>query len=152
MARTAPSYKGFHPASERARRAARGASRKTDTKPEVILRNALFQAGCRYRKNVASLPGRPDIVFSKAKVAVFCDGDFWHGKSWSARKAKLARGTNAPYWLAKIERNMERDLRNQQKLEDRGWRVLRFWESEIAAAPDDVASEILSALDGSGDW
>jgi DNA mismatch endonuclease (patch repair protein) len=148
MTRAAPSYQGLRPASARASRAARGASKKSDTRPELALRRLLFRAGYRYRKDVAGLPGRPDIAFLKAKVAVFCDGDFWHGRDWAARKAALARGSNAPYWLAKIERNMQRDLESQRKLEARGWLVLRFWESEITAAPAAVAREIASALEG----
>jgi DNA mismatch endonuclease (patch repair protein) len=148
MTRKAPSYQGLRPASARASRAARGASKKRDTRPELALRRLLFHAGHRYRKDVAGLPGRPDLAFLAAKVAVFCDGDFWHGRDWAARKRALARGTNAPYWLAKIERNMERDLESQRALEARGWRVLRFWESEIAAAPAAVASEIVAALHG----
>jgi DNA mismatch endonuclease, patch repair protein len=152
VAPTTPSYQGLHPASARASRAARGASKKVDTRPEVALRRLLREAGYHYRKDVAHLPGRPDIAFPRQKVAVFCDGDFWHGRNWATRKAKLARGTNAPYWLAKIERNMERDLQHQRKLEARGWLVLRFWESEITTTPHAVASEIISALEGLPDW
>jgi DNA mismatch endonuclease (patch repair protein) len=148
MVRTAPSYKNLRPASARASRAAKGSSKKTDTKPELMLRRILFRSGYRYRKDVASLPGRPDIVFPNAKIAVFCDGDFWHGRHWTTRKAKLACGTNPHYWISKIERNMDRDQENQEKLEARGWRVLRFWEGEIREETAVVVSEIISALDG----
>jgi DNA mismatch endonuclease (patch repair protein) len=142
----APSYKGRRPASARASAAARGASRKTDTRCEVKLRSVLWRAGARFRKDVASLPGRPDIVFSRAKLAVFCDGDFWHGKDWSKRRKKLAAGANAPYWVAKIEANRARDRRHTTALEASGWTVLRVWESAIHAAPDAVAHDILRAL------
>src|SRR5262245_12485941 len=92
-----PSYKGLRPASARASQAARGNSKKKDTRCEVTLRRALWAAGCRYRKNVPGLPGRPDVVFLGPKVTVFCDGDFWHGRDWESRRQKLRRGTNADY-------------------------------------------------------
>ena len=146
MVRQAPSYKGLLPASAHASSAARGASRKSDTKCEVVLRSMLWRSGCRFRKNVRQLPGRPDIVFTKAKVVVFCDGDFWHGKNWQARKQKLRRGTNPSYWIAKIERNMERDRQNTEQLRQQGWRVLRFWESDILKRPEAVRQQILEVL------
>jgi DNA mismatch endonuclease (patch repair protein) len=70
-------------------------------------------------------------VFAKPRVAVFVDGDFWHGNNWSARKDKLFRGHNAPYWIAKIETNMARDAARSQQLRAKGWRVIRVWESQI---------------------
>lgn len=142
-------YKGRRPASERASAAARGSSKKTDTSPELLLRRALWEAGFRYRKDVKDLPGRPDIVFPKAKLAVFCDGDFWHGRNWAERRQKLEQGTNSDYWLAKIERNMERDRQNTQRLQEMGWVVLRFWESEIRASPQEVTGRVVAALRGS---
>jgi DNA mismatch endonuclease (patch repair protein) len=146
--RTTPSYSGLRPASPRASAAARGSSRKVDTRPEVQLRQLLHHAGRRFRKNVRSLPGCPDIVFPGAKLAVFCDGDFWHGRDWAERKSKLARGANRRYWIPKIERNMERDQENQLHLESNGWRVLRFWESEILRNAQAVLAEISGVLDG----
>jgi len=146
--RSTPSYVGLVPASEKASSAARGSSRKTDTRPEVKLRQLLHRSGRRFRKNVRSLPGCPDIVFPRARLAVFCDGDFWHGRDWAERKRKLARGTNSRYWISKIERNMERDAENQLRLESTGWRVLRFWESEIARNGTALLAEIEAVLDG----
>jgi DNA mismatch endonuclease (patch repair protein) len=143
---SSPSYKGLKPASPAASAAARGSSRKADTHCEVKVRSLLWRAGARFRKNVGSLPGKPDIVFSGARLAVFCDGDFWHGKNWDERRYRLSKGTNAPYWLAKIERNRQRDLQNQRKLEAEGWTVLRFWESEIHDDPRAVAERILGTL------
>jgi DNA mismatch endonuclease, patch repair protein len=142
-----PSYKGLSPASARASVAARGSSKKTDTRCEVTLRHALWAAGCRYRKNVAELPGRPDVVFSRARLAVFCDGDFWHGRDWESRRQKLGRGTNSEYWLAKIQRNMERDRQNTRRLQEMGWTVLRFWESQIRSDCAGVTRTVLEALD-----
>ena len=146
VASRAPSYKGLEPASPAASAAARGSSRKADTRCEVRVRSLLWRAGARFRKNVKTLPGKPDIVFPGPRLAVFCDGDFWHGKDWDERRRRLAKGTNAPYWIAKIERNRERDRHNTRRLESAGWTVLRFWESEIHGDPAAVAEEILGAL------
>ncbi len=150
MRRTAPSYRGLHPASNQASAAARGASRKADTKHERFLRSELWRAGCRFRKNVKHLPGTPDIVFSRARIAIFCDGDFWHGRDWDSRRAKLERGSNPEYWVRKIERNMERDGENTRQLLAAGWTVIRIWESEILADPRDVARVIIAELDVRG--
>jgi len=141
-----PSYKGLRPASPHATAAARGSSRKTDTRCEVTLRKTLWAAGCRYRKNVPGLPGRPDVVFPGAKVAVFVDGDFWHGRDWETRQEKLSRGTNPGYWVAKIQRNIERDRQNTGRLQEMGWTVLRFWESEIQSDPGAVARRVQEKL------
>jgi DNA mismatch endonuclease (patch repair protein) len=141
-----PSYRGRRSSSPQASAAARGASRKTDTRCEVALRRAIWSAGYRYRKNVGELPGRPDIVFLGGKVAVFCDGDFWHGRDWEIRRQKLMRGSNSGYWVAKIQRNMERDLQNNRLLEEDGWTVLHFWESEINANPLAVSQSVIDIL------
>src|SRR5713101_665305 len=115
--RTTPSFERLRPASERASAAARGASTKTNTRCELVLRFELWRRGLRYRVHHPGLPGRPDIVFTKHRVAIFCDGDFWHGRDLDNRLAKLARGHNATYWLAKVQRNVERDLRQTGALE-----------------------------------
>jgi DNA mismatch endonuclease Vsr len=104
-----PSYAGFRPASEAASRAKR-ANRHADTGHELLLRRELWRLGLRYRKNVKGLPGKPDLVFGSARIAVFCDGDFWHGRDWERLKEELARRHNSTYWLAKISRNRERDV------------------------------------------
>jgi DNA mismatch endonuclease, patch repair protein len=145
---SSPSYKGLRPGSAKATLAARGSSKKTGTRCEVMLRGNLWAAGCRYRKNVSELPGRPDIVFLGAKVAVFCDGDFWHGRDWETRRQKLDRGTNSGYWLAKIQRNIERDQQNNRRLEEMGWTVLRFWESQIQSYPSEVVRTVCETLQG----
>lgn len=146
----APSYRHLRPASARASRAAAGSSKKSGTRCELILRRELWSRGCRYRLDVGDLPGRPDIVFTRARLAIFCDGDFWHGKDWPRRKEKLARGSNPGYWIAKIERNMERDLGVSAQLRDAGWIVLRFWESEIRKDLDNVCELIVDILDSMG--
>jgi DNA mismatch endonuclease (patch repair protein) len=100
-----------------------------DTSVEVLLRKALWREGIRYRKNLKTLPGKPDIAITKYKIAVFCDGELWHGKDWKKRKQTIA--TNRDYWIPKIERNMARDKENLKKLENMGWTVVRFWGMEI---------------------
>jgi DNA mismatch endonuclease (patch repair protein) len=140
------SYRVLLPASERASAAARASSKKCGTKPERALRKELWRNGLRYRTNVSKLPGIPDILFPKAHVAVFCDGDFWHGKDWRLRKPRLQRGTNPGYWVSKIERNIERDKKNNRELRKRGWIVLRFWESEIFGDLDRVVAIIQSRI------
>lgn len=137
-----PSFKNRKPASEQASAAARGASKKSGTKPELVLRRALWRIGLRYRKNADSLPGRPDIVFKRKRVAVFCDGDFWHGRDWPIRRAKLEGGNNSDYWIAKIERNIERDRNDTECLEAIGWKVLRVWEGDINADVDKIVDMI----------
>ncbi len=103
--------------------------RGKDTKPELLLRKALWQLGFRYRLNVRKLPGTPDIVFKKYRLAIFVDGEFWHGYNWEERKKKIK--TNREFWLPKIEKNMERDKIATAKLEAAGWIVLRFWAKEV---------------------
>ena len=140
------SYRGLKPASDRASRAARGASKKSDTKPEVMLRKDLWRRGLRYRKNVARLPGKPDIVFTRAKVAVFVDGDFWHGRDWETRREKLSRGHNAAYWIRKIDRNLERDRAQEAQLRASGWVVLRAWESDIRRDVSEMSARIAEVV------
>ncbi len=110
------------------------AIKSRDTRPELALRKELWRRGLRYRKNYKRLPGKPDIVFLGVRLAVFCDGDFWHGHNWAIRgygslEEELRRYSKA--WAGKIARNIQRDARVDQELEAMGWRVLRIWESEI---------------------
>jgi DNA mismatch endonuclease (patch repair protein) len=125
-----PSFVGLRSSSEAASRAKR-ANRKHDTKPELVLRRALWALGLRYRKHSMSLPGNPDVVFVTARVAVFCDGDFWHGRNWPELRSKLLRRHNAEYWVAKITRNRERDREQTATLTSSGWLVLRLWETDV---------------------
>jgi DNA mismatch endonuclease (patch repair protein) len=141
-----PSFTGLKPASDKASSMARRASIKRDTRCELVLRSALWKLGLRYRVDVKSLPGRPDIVFHRRKVVVFCDGDFWHGRQLHQRLKRLANGHNANYWTAKVLRNVERDRRQRAELRRSGWLVLRFWESDILRDPDNIASAIARTL------
>ena len=126
--------------------AARGSSRKVNTRPEVLLKQALLERGFRYHSNRIDLPGKPDIVFPGMRVAVFVDGDFWHGKNWQARKAKLSQGHNADYWMKKIKGNIDRDRQQGRDLHAAGWLVLRVWESEISTDMDGVIRRLKSAV------
>ena len=116
-------------------------NRGKDTKPELALRRALWAAGLRgYRKNVSKLPGKPDVVYGRAKLAIFVHGCYWHQCAKCARNRKPS--TNAAYWEAKFAGNAARDVRNQAMLEEAGWRVLVIWECElkdVAAAVSRVA-------------
>jgi len=140
-----PSFIGLHPASAQSSRTKRG-NRSTGARHEEVLRRALWCCGLRYRKNVRSLPGKPDIVFRSARIAVFCDGDFWHGRHWARLQQHLSTGANAPYWTAKIARNRERDQEVTSKLQGLGWRVVRLWETDILADPAVAAAHILQVL------
>lgn len=83
--------------------------RGKDTSIEIVLRKALWEKGYRYRKNCKDLPGRPDIVLTKYRIAIFCDSEFFHGKDWEVLKPKLEKGKNSDYWVKKIQRNIQRD-------------------------------------------
>lgn len=141
-----PSFKGLFPASEQASRAARAASAKSNTGCEIVLRRALWQRGLRYRLTQCGLPCRPDIVFMKKRVAIFCDGDFWHGRNLTLRFGKLSRGHNAQYWVAKLQRNVERDRQQVEALEATGWTVLRFWETDILRDAAEIAERVAGVL------
>ena len=111
--------------------------KSSDTKIEVLLRKALWQKGYRYRKNYKELPGKPDLALTKYKIAIFCDGEFFHGENWNSTLGERVRhGHNNEYWQKKIERNMARDNEVDQQLNDLGWTVIRFWGNEIKKHPD----------------
>jgi DNA mismatch endonuclease (patch repair protein) len=114
------------------------------TSIETLLQKALWHRGVRYRKNYRKVPGNPDIAIVRHRIAIFCDGEFWHGKDWEASKAKL-KG-NRDYWIKKIERNMERDERCAGELRDMGWRVLRFWGDEIKKDLDRCVETVLGLI------
>ena len=98
-----------------------------DTSLELLLRKALWHIGYRYRKNYKVLPGSPDIVLTKYKIAIFCDSEFFHGKDWDSLKTRLEKGKNPEFWINKIERNRNRDYENDKKLLFLGYTVIHFW-------------------------
>jgi len=112
------------------------AVKSKNTRPELALRRVLWARGLRYRVNVKSLKGKPDVVFTRAKIVVFCDGDFWHGHNWAIRglvslEEELEGYT--PFWREKILGNIRRDKEHTARLVDDGWNVIRIWESDIKA-------------------
>lgn len=113
-----------------------------DTKIEVVLRKALWHKGYRYRKNMKSLPGTPDIVITKYKIAIFCDGEFFHGKDWEVLKLRLEKGSNSEFWISKISRNRERDDEINKKLLFGGWTVIRFWGNDITKHTEECVKVI----------
>lgn len=88
------------------------------------------------------LPGKPDIVFPRQRLAVFCDGDFWHGRAWTKRKRKLMGGWNSSYWVTKIKSNIDRDKRQNAQLPHIGWTILRLWETDILTDTEKWARKI----------
>ncbi len=126
----------------------------TNTEPEAIFRKALRRAGVRsFRVCDVDLPGKPDIVIPGKRLAIFIDGDFWHGKQYRLRgfdslDQQLFSIRNGAYWTTKLSRNVERDFKNTAVLLAAGWRVLRFWESEVHADVQSCISRTLSAIAG----
>jgi len=116
--------------------------RSTNTRSEVALRKALVAAGIGgYRVNVRSLPGRPDLAFTRWKVAVFVDGEFWHG-----HPSVFRFGTKGPYWDGKIARNQARDTASSRALTDAGWFVIRLWSRDVERDPNAAAAAVNRAL------
>lgn len=115
------------------------AIRSKDTKPELVLRKALWSLGYRYRKNYSKLPGKPDIVLSKYKICVFIDSEFFHGKDYmsgyhsmkyNSLHEQLKHSNNSQFWLDKISKNIERDKFVDSQLKEMGWIVIRFWSKD----------------------
>jgi DNA mismatch endonuclease (patch repair protein) len=112
-----------------------------DTGLERLLRSELHKRGLRFRKHVKKLPGKPDIAFPKLKVAVFIDGDFWHGYKFPLWKEKLTG-----FWRIKIRKNRERDKKNFTRLRRTGWKVIRIWQHQIKKDPDSCIVRIIKAV------
>lgn len=113
-----------------------------DTSIELLLRKALWHKGYRYRKNYKALPGSPDIVLTKYKIAIFCDSEFFHGKDWEILKLRLENGKNPDFGIKKIERNRNRDYENDKKLLFLGYTVLHFWGQDISKHTDECLQTI----------
>ena len=121
------------------------AIRAKDTKIECIIRKRLWDMGYRYRKNYKRLIGKPDIVFTKYKIAIFCDSEFWHGKDYGKSVGRI--GTNQEYWKQKIARNIERDKEVNEQLQKEGWTVIRFWEKDIIKDTDRCIQLIVDTIE-----
>ena len=120
--------------------------RSSDTNPEIVLRSALFKLGRRFRKNVRGLPGRPDIVFTKARVAVFVHGCFWHLHDSQRCPLRHTPKSNIRYWNRKFRTNTLRDSKNSLKLRSQGWRVVTVWECKIRKALPGVVRRVEQLL------
>lgn len=120
------------------------AVKSKDTAIELLLRKELWSRGIRYRKNVKSIIGKPDIAFIKKKVAVFCDSEFWHGFDWEHKKSDIK--SNRDFWIPKIEKNIARDKAVNDALAADGWIVLRFWGQQIKKDVKACADLIVAAL------
>lgn len=118
--------------------------RQKNTQAEITLRKKLYHNGIRYRIHYKSLIGTPDIVITTSKLIIFVDGEFWHGKNWKLQKQKLK--TNKSFWIAKIERNIQRDMEINIALTKLGWIVLRFWDKEILKNPEKCVEMIESCI------
>lgn len=122
------------------------AIRSTNTRPELALRALLRAAGATgYRVHLRTLPGKPDVAFTRWRVAVFVDGAFWHGHPDHFNPA-----TASEYWRDKIARTQERDRKADLALQEAGWTVVRFWDFELQEAPEEQVEKILNALKTAG--
>ena len=107
---------------------------------EKMLAKALWHKGYRYRLNFKELPGSPDIAITKYCIAIFIDGEFWHGKDFEERKVKLIN--NKDYWIEKIEENIRRDNENDKLLRQLGWIPLHFWSKDVELYLEDCVEEV----------
>ena len=119
--------------------------RGKNTKPELLFRKALWAKNIRYRVDSKKLPGKPDVSIQKYKIAIFIDGEFWHGYDWAERKPQIKK--NRDFWIPKIERNMQRDREVNRQLSDMGYTVFRFWSKEIIDNLDQCVHDVLVYLD-----
>lgn len=117
-----------------------------DTKPEVLLRKALWHEGYRYRKNYKALKGTPDIVLTKYHIVIFVDSEFFHGKDYDELISRLKRGKRPEYWSNKIEQNIKRDIATEAELRGMGYTVLRFWGEEVIRDVDSCIKTIKETI------
>lgn len=115
--------------------------RGKNTKPELLFRRALWKKGVRYHVDSKQLPGRPDVSIMKYNLAIFIDGEFWHGYNWDEKKHIIK--SNRKFWIPKIERNMQRDRQMNRQLEEMGFTVFRFWTHEIKTNLDKCINDVL---------
>jgi DNA mismatch endonuclease (patch repair protein) len=134
---------GFYTTAQRSYNMSR--IRSKGTKPEKLLKKALWQAGVRYKTPKKPLPGKPDISLKKHKLVIFVDGAFWHGYDWENRKQAIH--SNREFWIAKIERNRQRDREVNAFYRSKGWTVLRFWDFEVKGEVGACLAKVLSQVD-----
>ena len=121
------------------------AVKNKDSEIELLFRRELWSRGIRYRKNCNKVFGHPDIAFIGKKVAVFCDSEFWHGYNWETKKEEIK--SHQDFWIPKIERNIQRDIEVNQKLQSEGWLVIRFWGKEIKKDVSACADLVVKRLE-----
>ena len=114
--------------------------KSTGTKPELLLRKALWHKGFHFRINNKTLPGNPDLSVKKYKLVIFIDGEFWHGYNWNMKKLRIK--SNKDYWIKKIESNIERDKKINQYYLEHKWIILRFWEQQLLTSLENCVAEI----------
>ena len=129
---------GFYTTKQRSYNMSRIKSK--NSKPEMILRKALWAKNIRFRLHDKSLPGRPDIVIKKYKLAIFVDGEFWHGFDWKTNRERIK--SNRLFWIPKIERNMQKDERVNCALRDMGYTIFRFWSQDVLKKLPTVLNQI----------
>jgi DNA mismatch endonuclease (patch repair protein) len=123
--------------------------RSKDSKAELALRRAIHARGIRFRLHASDVPGRPDLVIRRHRLAVFVDGDFWHGNAWRLRGLPSLASqfpTRTEWWTKKIERNIERDREVDASLRADGWHVVRLWESDVLREPEAAADRVSAVL------
>lgn len=129
---------------EQRKKCMKASSKSKGTKPELLLAKHLWGLGLRYRKNDKSIFGTPDLSFKKYKIAIFIDGEFWHGKDWDIRKYDIK--SNKDFWISKIEHNMQRDKTVNEYLISEGWTIFRFWGKDVLKNPEKFSLEIQKAI------
>lgn len=112
---------------------------------EVMIAKSLWHRGYRYRLNYKALPGSPDIALTKYRIAIFIDGEFWHGKDFEQRKNKLKN--NKDYWIEKIQENIDRDLRNDKLLRQMDWYPIHFWSNDVIKYCNQCIDEIIYTIE-----
>lgn len=120
--------------------------RGKETQPEIVFRKALWNMGIHYRKNCRKLPGKPDVAIQKYKLAIFIDGEFWHGYNWDTKKETIK--SNRDFWIPKIERNIQRDLEVNAQLQAMGFTVIRFWDHQLKKSLPSCLAIVLGFVNG----
>lgn len=112
---------------------------------EIMIAKSLWHRGYRYRLNYKTLPGSPDIALTKYRIAIFIDGEFWHGKDFEQRKTKLKN--NKDYWIEKIQENIDRDLKNDKLLRQMEWYPIHFWSNDVIKYCNQCVEEVICLID-----
>lgn len=112
---------------------------------EIMIAKSLWHRGYRYRLNYKALPGSPDIALAKYRIAIFIDGEFWHGKDFEQRKTKLKN--NKDYWIEKIQENIDRDLKNDKLLRQMDWYPIHFWSNDVIKYCNQCVEEVICLID-----